>query len=43
MASDLSVETLSDLKRMLKDVGYSERAIREILEWFKQNNHERRA
>jgi hypothetical protein len=26
-----------DLKRMLRDMGYSERAIEEILKWYEQN------
>jgi hypothetical protein len=33
----LNVE-FKDLKRMLRGMGYSERAIEEILKWYEQNN-----
>jgi uncharacterized protein Smg (DUF494 family) len=33
----LNVES-KDLKRMLRDMGYSEGAIKEILKWYEQNN-----
>jgi hypothetical protein len=33
----LNVES-KDLKRMLRDMGYSGRVIEEILKWYEQNN-----
>jgi SOS response regulatory protein OraA/RecX len=36
--SDLDVESLEDLKRMLKEIGYSSKAVEEILKWYKQGN-----
>jgi predicted Ser/Thr protein kinase len=34
----LDVESVEDLKRMLKEMGYSEKAAEEILKWYKQND-----
>jgi len=34
----LGVESVEDLKRMLREMGYSERAVEEILKWYRQNN-----
>ena len=42
LVSDLSVESLDDLKRALKETGYSEKAVSEILKWYKDNNSNRR-
>jgi len=36
----LDVESVDDLKRMLKERGYSDRAIEEILKWYGQNKSE---
>jgi len=33
----MNVESTKDLKRMLRDTGYSERAIEEILKWYENN------
>lgn len=43
LVSDLGVESLDDLKRALKETGYSEKAVSEILKWYKDNNSNRRA
>jgi hypothetical protein len=43
LVNRLGVESLDDLKIMLKETGYSDRAINEILKWYKNNNSERRA
>jgi len=37
----LDVESAEDLKTMLKEIGYSEKAIKEILKWYKRNNTDR--
>lgn len=37
MASSLDDE-LEDLKRQLKELGYSDEAIEEILKWYNPNN-----
>jgi hypothetical protein len=39
----LTVETVDDLKKLLKDMGYSLNAVNEILKWYKENNSNRRA
>jgi hypothetical protein len=39
----LTVETVDDLKKLLKDMGYSPNAVNEILKWYKENNSNRRA
>jgi predicted Ser/Thr protein kinase len=31
----LDVESVEDLKRMLKEIGYSDRAVEEILKWYR--------
>jgi hypothetical protein len=38
VASDLDDESVEDLKRQLKDMGYSDEAIAEILKWYNPNN-----
>lgn len=39
----LGVESLDDLKMILKETGYSDRAINEILKWYRSSNSDRRA
>jgi SOS response regulatory protein OraA/RecX len=34
----LDVAFVEDLKRKLREMGYSERAVEEILKWYRQNN-----
>jgi SOS response regulatory protein OraA/RecX len=34
----LDVESVEDLKRKLREMGYSERTVEEILKWYRQNN-----
>ena len=34
MVGNVYIETLDDLKKALKSVGYSKRAIAEILKWY---------
>jgi hypothetical protein len=34
----LKVETLNDLERKLREVGYSDSAVKEIVKWYKQNS-----
>ena len=34
----MKVETLNDLERKLRDVGYSDSAAKEIVKWYKQNS-----
>jgi SOS response regulatory protein OraA/RecX len=34
----LGIAFVEDLKRKLREMGYSERAVEEILEWYGQNN-----
>jgi hypothetical protein len=31
----LDVESVEDLKRVLREVGYSDRAVEEILKWYR--------
>ncbi|MDI6691110.1 MAG: hypothetical protein QME50_04470 [Candidatus Bathyarchaeota archaeon] len=38
VASDLDDELIEDLKRQLKEMGYSEEAIAEILKWYNPQN-----
>jgi len=33
----LDVESVEDLKRMLREIGYSDRAVEEILKWYRRN------
>jgi hypothetical protein len=40
--SGLNVETLDDLGRRLRGVGYSDSAVKEILKWYKQNDIDRK-
>jgi hypothetical protein len=35
MVPSLKVETSDDLERKLREVGYSDRAVTEILKWYK--------
>lgn len=39
----LDVESVGDLKRVLKEIGYSERAASEILKWYERGSSDRRA
>ena len=34
---NVNIETLDDLKNALEEIGYSERAISEILKWYDPN------
>ena len=34
----MNIETLDDLKKALEEIGYSNRAIIEILKWYTTNN-----
>lgn len=34
----MGVESVKDLKRMLKEIGYSDKAVEEILKWYEQNS-----
>jgi len=34
----LGVESVEDLERTLRKLGYSVRAVEEILKWYKENN-----
>jgi predicted Ser/Thr protein kinase len=36
--SDLDDVLVEDLKRQLKEMGYSDRAVEEILRWYRQKN-----
>ena len=36
-ASNMKIETIEDLKAALKEVGYSNKAITEILKWYTTN------
>jgi hypothetical protein len=38
----LKVETPDDLRRMLREVGYSDSVVKEILKWYNQNNTDRK-
>gem|GEM_PF-1259672 len=37
----LKAETLDDLEKKLRETGYSDSAVKEILKWYKQNNIDR--
>jgi hypothetical protein len=39
---NLDIESLDDLKRTLKETGYSDKAVSEILKWYKDNNSNER-
>jgi predicted Ser/Thr protein kinase len=34
----LDAESVEGLKRMLREIGYSERAVEEILKWYRQDS-----
>jgi SOS response regulatory protein OraA/RecX len=34
----LDIALVDDLKRKLREMGYSERAVEEILKWYRENN-----
>jgi len=36
----LSAESIEDLKRMLKEIGYSVKAVEEILKWYVSNGYD---
>jgi len=36
--SNLDVVSLEDLRRLLREIGYSSKAVEEILKWYKQSN-----
>lgn len=38
----MKVETPDDLRRMLREVGYSDSVVKEILKWYNQNNTDRK-
>lgn len=38
----MKVETSDDLGKKLREVGYSDGAVKEILKWYKQNNTDRK-
>ena len=38
MVGNVNIETLDDLKNALAEIGYSERAISEILKWYDPNH-----
>ena len=38
MVPSLKVEAPDDLEKKLREVGYSEGAVEEILKWYKKNN-----
>jgi len=38
VAANLDDELVEDLKRQLKEMGYSDEAIAEILKWYGPNN-----
>jgi hypothetical protein len=38
----LTVERSADIEKVLKTVGYSEGAIKEILKWYEQSHADRR-
>ena len=39
----LDVESADDLRRRLREVGYSDGAVKEILKWYNQGSSDRRA
>lgn len=34
----LGVESIEDLEKRLREIGYSVKAVREILKWYKENH-----
>lgn len=41
--SSLGVESVDDLKKVLREKGCSESAVGEILKWYKRDNSNRKA
>jgi uncharacterized protein (UPF0335 family) len=39
----LKVENPDDIEKRLRQEGYSDKAVKEILKWYKENNTHRRA
>jgi hypothetical protein len=39
----LDVESVDDLRRRLREIGYSDGAVEEILKWYKQGSSDKRA
>ena len=37
MVGNVNIETVEDLKKALKEIGYSSKAITEILKWYIMN------
>jgi len=37
----LDADSAEDLKRVLREMGYSDRAVEEILKWYRKNNSNR--
>ena len=37
MVGNVNIETVEDLKKALKEIGYSNKAITEILKWYTTN------
>ena len=35
----MNIETVEDLKKALKEIGYSNKAITEIMKWYTSKNH----
>ena len=38
MVVNVNIETLDDLKNALAEIGYSKRAINEIIKWYDSNH-----
>jgi hypothetical protein len=38
VSNGLNIETVEDLKRALKETGYSNKAITEIMKWYTTND-----
>jgi hypothetical protein len=41
--SSLDVESADDLRRRLREIGYSDDAVKEILKWYNPGRSDRRA
>ncbi len=39
----MDVESADDLRRRLREIGYSDDAVKEILKWYNQGRSDRRA
>ena len=37
MVGNVNIETVEDLKKALKEIGYSNKAITEIIKWYTTN------